>query len=170
MYLTIGERIKKLRKELTLTQQAFADKLGVKRDNIAGYETEKRSPSEAVISLICKTFNVNEKWLRNDEGEIFIQQSKEDEIRFAVENLLSGESSEFKRRLIKVLTTLKEDQWIVLEEKLNEIVGSRKTLSQTFEQQARAEAEQYYQELLHEKKAAAESAALRNTESNSKMA
>ena len=52
------DRIKKLRKELDLTQQEFADRLGTARNNIAGYETGKRSPSDAVISLICTKFNV----------------------------------------------------------------------------------------------------------------
>ena len=55
----VKERIKSLRKELSYTQQEFADKIGTPRNNIAGYETGKRSPSEAVISLICREFNVN---------------------------------------------------------------------------------------------------------------
>lgn len=66
------DRIKKIRKELDLTQQKFADKLGTSRDNIGGYETGRRTPSEAVISLICKEFNVNEEWLRHGSGEMFI--------------------------------------------------------------------------------------------------
>ena len=48
----MDERIKKVRKSLDLTQQKFADRLGVARNNIAGYETGKRYPIEAVISLI----------------------------------------------------------------------------------------------------------------------
>lgn len=51
----MNERLKRLRKELDITQQEFADKLGTARNNIAGYETGKRQPSDAVISLICKT-------------------------------------------------------------------------------------------------------------------
>ena len=49
----MNERLKQLRKELNLTQQEFADKLGTARNNIAGYETGKRNPSDAAISLIC---------------------------------------------------------------------------------------------------------------------
>ena len=52
--VNLKDRLKKIRKELDLTQQAFADKLGVKRNNIAGYETGSRCPSDAVISLICR--------------------------------------------------------------------------------------------------------------------
>lgn len=73
----LDQRIKKLRKGLNLTQQEFADRLGTTRNNIAGYEIGRRSPSEAVISLICKTFNVSEVWLRTGEGEMF--EIKEDD-------------------------------------------------------------------------------------------
>ena len=73
----MNERLKKLRKELDITQQEFADKLGTARNNIAGYETGKRQPSDAVISLICKTDfpkgRVNETWLRTGEGEMFVE-------------------------------------------------------------------------------------------------
>lgn len=67
----MNERIKKLRRYFDLTQQEFAERIGTRRNNIAGYETGKRSPSEAVISLICKTFNVSDTWLRTGEGGMF---------------------------------------------------------------------------------------------------
>ena len=71
----LNSRIKELRKNLNLTQQEFANRLGVNRNNIAGYETGTRNPSDGVISLICREFNVNENWLRNGNGEIFIEKS-----------------------------------------------------------------------------------------------
>ena len=43
----MDERLKELRKELRLTQQAFADRLGVKRNTVATYETGKSNPSDA---------------------------------------------------------------------------------------------------------------------------
>ena len=64
---TINQRIKKLRKVLDLTQQAFADRLGISRGNIATYETREGSPGNSVIALICREFGVNEAWLRTGE-------------------------------------------------------------------------------------------------------
>lgn len=121
----MNERIKKLRKALDLTQQEFADRIGMKRNTIASYEINRNGPSNSVISLICKAFNVSEMWLRTGEGEMFIQQSKEDELSAAVEQLLSGESSEFKRRLIVVLSKLDIKEWEMLEKRLNEITAGR---------------------------------------------
>lgn len=67
----LKDKIKKVRKELDLTQQKFADKLGVKRNTIAMYEMGKTVPSEQTIKSICREFNVNEEWLRNGNGEMF---------------------------------------------------------------------------------------------------
>lgn len=69
----MNERIKNLRKALGLTQQEFADRLGISRNNIATYETRNSAPGSSVIALICREFNVNEEWLRTGEGEMFIQ-------------------------------------------------------------------------------------------------
>lgn len=65
------QRIRKLRRELDLTQQEFAEKIGVSRANIGKYETGISDPSAAVLSLICREFNVNEEWLRTGVGEMF---------------------------------------------------------------------------------------------------
>lgn len=58
-------RIKEIRKKADLTQQEFADRLGIKRGAIANYELGRNIPIDAVISLICREFGVNEDWLRN---------------------------------------------------------------------------------------------------------
>ena len=64
-------RLKQIRKALNLTQQEFADRLKIKRNTVATYETGKSNPSDAAVSLICREFNVNEAWLRTGSGEMF---------------------------------------------------------------------------------------------------
>lgn len=166
--LTLGERIKKVRKELDLTQQAFAAEIGSTQNALTGYETGRRNPSAAALNNICKTFNISETWLRTGDGEMFIQQSKEDELKTAVDKLLSGETSEFKQRLVKVLASLKEEQWVFLEEKLEEILGAKAQVQEpeplTIEQEARAEAERYYQELVKEKKLALQASSAKESD------
>lgn len=70
------ERIKKLRKALDLTQQEFADRIGIKRNTIANYETGRNNPVDSIISLICREFNVDENWLRTGNGNMFRQDSQ----------------------------------------------------------------------------------------------
>jgi len=70
--LTLGERIKKLRKALDLTQQEFANRIGTSANVLTNYETGRRNPSNSVINNICKTFDVSETWLRTGDGEMFL--------------------------------------------------------------------------------------------------
>lgn len=82
------DRIKKLRKELNLTQQKVADILGLKQNTIASYEIGRIIPSDAAITHICKTWDVNEEWLRTGEGEMFIDIPEEDLYAKAAASLL----------------------------------------------------------------------------------
>ena len=66
------DRIRKLRKALDLTQREFAEHIGMKSNTIATYEMGRAFPSDPTINNICKEFNVNEAWLRNGEGEMFV--------------------------------------------------------------------------------------------------
>ena len=64
-------RIKKVRKALELTQQAFAENIGLKQNSIALIESGKRNISDQALLSICREFNVREEWLREGTGEMF---------------------------------------------------------------------------------------------------
>lgn len=110
----MNERLKKLRKTLDMTQQEFADKLHIKRGTIATYEIGRNIPIDAVISLICREFNVNEEWLRTGNGEMFLPRSRNQIIADFAENLIN-ESDSFKKRLFEGLALLDEKEWEYLE-------------------------------------------------------
>ncbi|MCI5563641.1 MAG: helix-turn-helix transcriptional regulator [Intestinimonas massiliensis] len=122
----MNERIKELRKALGLTQQDFADRIGSVQNTITGYETGRRAPSNQVVALICREFNVNENWLRTGEGQMFIQVSRDEEIAAFIGDVLSGETGDFRRRLISVLSRLDADQWELLEHIAEELAQIEK--------------------------------------------
>lgn len=72
------DRIRAIRKSLDMTQQEFADRLGLKRNSVAGYEIGRSVPMDAVMKSICREFNINEEWLRTGEGEMFLEPQKND--------------------------------------------------------------------------------------------
>jgi len=111
----LNERLKKLRKTLDLTQQELANKIGIARGNIGAYEVGKNAPSDAVISLICKQFNVDENWLRTGEGEMFIKQTRDEQIASFIGTIQSNEDDSFKKRFVSMLSALDESDWEVLE-------------------------------------------------------
>ena len=114
--INLKERIKALRKTLGLTQQEFADRVGLKRNSLANYETGRNTPMDAVMKSICREFNVNEDWLRTGEGEMFIKLTRDEEMAKLTKQLLNEEEDSFKNRLISVLANLTDQQWEVLAE------------------------------------------------------
>lgn len=111
----MNNRLKELRNELHLTQQKFADRLGVKQNTIAQYEMGRNDPSNAVIISICREFNVSEEWLKNGIGEMFIPLSLDSDIE---EN--------FKKRFISALSKLDEEGWIFIEKFMESVLEGRK--------------------------------------------
>lgn len=67
------ERFSLLRKALNKTQEEIGNKLGVTRAAISRLESGDRNLTEQMIIAICREFNVNEKWLRYGQGDMFIE-------------------------------------------------------------------------------------------------
>ena len=104
------ERLKELRTALNLTQQEFADRIGIQRGTYAKYEVGRNDPIDAVIRLICQTFNVNEEWLRTGAGQMFVDVSRADELARLIEETMSDESGEIKRRIATAVLRLTPGQ------------------------------------------------------------
>lgn len=120
----MNERIKILRKQLKLTQEQFASKLGVKRAAIGQVETGYNNVSEQLIKLICFNYNVNESWLRTGKGEMF---EKSDNL----EDLLSDASDLEKSIIAAYLSIDAELRDQVIVQFLNSI--GKKDLASKFE-------------------------------------
>ena len=101
----MNERIKKLRKDLKLTQQEFADALNIKRGAVANYEIGRNAPIDAVVSLICKTFNVNEEWLRSGAGDMFLELPEEEEEAAYVSELLEDSDNDLYKLIKEIMHT-----------------------------------------------------------------
>ena len=119
----MNERLKKLRKALDLTQQEFADKIGIKRNSFANYETGRNTPIDAIIVSICREFNVNEDWLRDGIGDMFLPADRNADIAKLTKQLLNEESDSFKNRFVSMLANLTVEEWEFLERKAKELCG-----------------------------------------------
>lgn len=122
----MNKRIKELRTSKKLTQQQFADMLNTSRNNIAGYETGSRTPSDAALNNICKTFNVNEEWLRNGTGEMFLQLTKKEELILWANTALSNESEDFRNKFATSLSELDTKDWELLANIAETLVEQKK--------------------------------------------
>lgn len=117
---TMGQRIKKTRKMMKMTQVEFAKLLDVPQPSISAYEKDKYLPSFEVIGKIMKECNVSFEWLNGynsvpdstltvtDIGNMISQLFEIDSLSFQVEAEKSHSSSKNKSECIhpKVTFTL----------------------------------------------------------------
>lgn len=108
----VNDNIKELRENiLNLSQDSFAQKIGLQRNTISLIENGKRNPSDRTIKDICKTFNVNENWLLTGNGLPILELNDDEEFLYLV-GVFSAENDEFKKRIIKGMLQLKDrESW-----------------------------------------------------------
>ena len=125
--MSVASRTKELRDSLGLTQQKFADRLGITRGAVANWDLDRSDPSDAVISLICREFNVREAWLRDGTGEMLESKPRAEELGELVRKLLSDRPESFRSRLITSLLRFEPSspEWQVLENIYDSIANEK---------------------------------------------
>lgn len=63
---TLGERIRFLRGEES--QAEFAERVGIAKGSVGGYENDKNSPSADAVLKICLSYDISSDWLLKGEG------------------------------------------------------------------------------------------------------
>ena len=118
--MNMKDRIKLIREgadeKKKLSQQEFANSLGLSRNMIAQVEMGTRILSDRSIKDICRIYNVNEEWLKNGTGEMYKPRSDNEIIAKFVNDVMESRSDDFRKRLINALSQLDEREWKVLEE------------------------------------------------------
>ena len=97
--MTLGERIKLVRKEAThkMTQEDFARSLGLTRDQLVTYELDRVKPQRSVLMLISQQYSIRLEWLETGEEPMRLPPNEDDEI---VDEILAG-SNEFVKAVIR---------------------------------------------------------------------
>jgi transcriptional regulator with XRE-family HTH domain len=148
-------RIRKLRKSLDLTQQAFAERIGLKQNTIALIESGKRNISTQSLMAICREFNVSEEWLRSGIGEMFVPESNNELDALVKKYHLSPAASIVIEKFIKMSD---EDQQVLL----NYITDVAQAISSDDKRTIDEQVADYRRQLEAEEKVRAESALLQS--------
>lgn len=124
--MTIGERVKTLRKELGLTLEKFANPIGIHRGSLSAIENDKSGVSDRTLLAICREYGVSEEWLRDGDGEMFVPVTRNEKIaRFAGE-LMKDETPDFRRQLVEILADLNDEQWDALADFAEKLANIKK--------------------------------------------
>ena len=121
-----NSRIKEVRKAKGLSQAAFGAPFGANRDMINNVENGRAAVSDIMVASICRTYDVNEHWLRTGDGDMFVQIARSDEVMDFVGRAMIGEESNFKQRFLLALSRLPEERWKDIEDFARQITAENK--------------------------------------------
>lgn len=116
----LSNRISQVIDTLGLKKTVFAEKLNVSQAFVSQMCSGVKQPSDRTIADICRTFDVNEEWLRTGEGEMFVQKTRDEELAAFFGDVLSGQLDEV--RFISALARLSADEWELLESMANKLM------------------------------------------------
>lgn len=113
----IGKRVRKIRLQKGISQEQFGELIGIKKAAVSKIGNGDNSLSRSNLISICKQFNINEEWLLYGKGEMFIPESRENEIRRFFENAMSSDTdlAKIQRKFINILISLDKEERIVLD-------------------------------------------------------
>lgn len=111
----MNERIKELRKTLGLTLEKFGERLGVGKTAINKLEKGENNVTDQMFKSICREFNVNPEWLKDGTGDMFIAQTRNQEIVEFANRIMSDEDESFRKRFVTALSEARPEFWDELE-------------------------------------------------------
>lgn len=121
----MNTRIKKIRNDASLSQSDFAESIGLSRMMIAHVEAGRVAFSDRSIRDICKTYNVNEEWLRTGEGEPYIPMTRNQEIAAFMNGIMEEDNSSFKKNFISSLSKLSEEDWKLVQRFISSLADKK---------------------------------------------
>lgn len=121
----MNTRIEYIRKNAGLTQEQFADKIGLSRNYLWMLESGSRVPSDRTIKDICREFSVDETWLRTGEGEPFREPEVDAQLAAFLAEITDGDSEDFRKRFVSMLARLRPDQWFLLEDMAKNLIQKK---------------------------------------------
>lgn len=108
----MNERFRLVRQDKGLSQTDFGKPLGLSRDEVKNIEHGKTTVKELTIPIMCREFNINEEWLRTGEGEMYVLQTKRQQLASFLGEVMYDDG--VKSRIISALSTLPVEYWEIL--------------------------------------------------------
>ena len=123
----MNERIKKIIAELGLKKVDFANRLHISQPFASELCSGAKAPSDRTIKDICREFNVDEHWLRTGEGDPFRAPEVDAQLAAFLAEITDGDSDDFRKRFVAMLSRLRPDQWALLEDMAKDLdLGKKK--------------------------------------------
>ena len=75
--MTLGEKLREARKEAKLSQEEFAEKVGVSRSAVAKWESDRGIPDVENLKVIASLLNISIDYLLDDDTRLTFNETRE---------------------------------------------------------------------------------------------
>lgn len=110
----MNDRIKKLRKEMNLSQEKFGELLGITKSGVSDIESGRRKVTDQHVIMLANN-GVSEEWLRTGNGDMFVPGIKDKQISAMLADVMKSGEDSFRHRLVSALARLDDGGWDNLE-------------------------------------------------------
>ena len=114
----MNSRLRIIRKELDMTQEKFAQSLGISRANLTNIELGKIQLTNRLIKTVCSVYKVDEEWIRTGNGEMFTQHDYN--LKLLLDKAFA-ENDDFKKKLIKNILSLEKEELMLIKQLINKL-------------------------------------------------
>lgn len=120
---TVSQRITHIVESEKLTKTAFANSINISQPYLSQICSGQREPSDRTVSDICRVYGINETWLREGAGAMYVPKTREETIAELVGSALNG-SNDFKKAVIQMICSRTDQELETLEAALRAIYDS----------------------------------------------
>lgn len=118
--MTLGERMKEVRRRAGLKQADFGALFDVKAGTVTSWETGLRNPSGTILAAACKMFGLNREWLETGEGEMFLDLGPDAELE-RIFDLIQASDDQTIRAIVRVYWRLPDEGKKILRQAILDI-------------------------------------------------
>ena len=115
--MTLGEKIKDLRKAASITQEGLAEKIGVSRQAVTKWESDVGMPDVENLKNIATLFNITVDELLDYKKEILGDIILEE--KYSLDGIKEKVKLDVKKNSILLISSLKQQLFIHYQERKN---------------------------------------------------
>ena len=119
----MNKRIREIRRDAKLTQEEFAQKIGLTKNYISLIETGERNIGDRAAQDLCKTFGVSYDWLRTGEGDKYGPAHVVSQLSDVFNSIAHDPDDSFRKNVFLGLAQLEPEEWEALRGIVSKILG-----------------------------------------------
>lgn len=119
----MNKRIREVRRDAHLTQEEFAQKVGLTKNYISLIETGERNIGDRAAEDICEIFGVSYEWLKTGNGDKYAPAKIIKQLSDVFDSVAHDPDDSFRKNVFLGLAQLEPEEWEALRAIVEKVLG-----------------------------------------------